>query len=103
MALTENISRMSDLFNQFMCQHATSGQGENLARASGHSATPPVEVTPTTNGMDGTCTSARGVPLVGDDGTGPIAEYSHSEGTLITMKTMAILKNTKPSVFKGED
>ena len=39
-----------------------SGRGENPAKASGHDATPPVKVTPTTNGMGGAGTSARVVP-----------------------------------------
>ena len=43
-------SRLSNLFNPFMHQSATNGQGEILARASGHGAIPPVEVSPTTNG-----------------------------------------------------
>ena len=96
-ALIENISRTSDLFNQFMRQQATtSGQGENLARASGHGATPPIEVTPTTNGMGGAGTSAGDVPLAGDDGM----PYT---GHLTKADMVALLKNMTPPVFKGED
>lgn len=91
--LNENISRMSDLYNQFMCQQAMSGRGENPARASGHGATPPVEVTPTTNGMGGAGTSAGDVPLAGEDGT----PY---EGHLTKADTVALLKNMTPPVFK---
>ena len=94
--LNENISRMSDPFNQFMRQQAMSGRGENCARASGHGATPPVKVTPTTSGMGGAGTSARDVPLFGEDGT----PY---EGHLTKADTVALLKNMTPPVFKGED
>ena len=62
--LNENISHMSDLLNQLMRQQAMSGRGENLTRASGHGGTPPVKVTPTTNGMGGAGTSAGDVPLL---------------------------------------
>ena len=53
--------------------------------------------------MGGAGTSATGVPLMGDDGTSPIDEYPHSEGTLTIVDTVAILKNMKPLVFKGKD
>ena len=52
-----------------MRQQAMSGRGENPVTTSGHGATPPIEVTPTTNGMGGAGTSAGDVPLADDDGT----------------------------------
>ena len=84
------------LFNLFMHQQALSGREENLARAICHGATPPVKVTPTTNGMGGAGTSARDVPLAGDDGT----PY---EGHLTKADTVALLKNMTPPMFKRED
>ena len=94
--LNENISRMSDLFNQFMRHQATSAQEEHLARESGHGAPSLVKVTPTTNGMGGAGTSVGDVPLASDDGT----SY---EGHLTKVDTVALLKNMTPRVFKGED
>ena len=94
--LNENISHMIDLFNQFMRQQAMSGRGEHPARVSGHDTTPPVEVTPTTNGMGGAGTSAGDMPLAGEDGT----PY---EGHLTKADTVALLKNMTPPVFEGED
>ena len=87
---------MSDLFNQFMRQQATSGRWKNPARESGHGAPPPVKATPTTSGMGGAGMSTKDMPLAGEDGP----PY---KGNLTKADTVALLKNMTPPVFKGED
>ena len=95
-ALNENITKLSDLFNSFIRSQPMRGCGGISARASGQGTTPPVEIIPPTNGVQGAATSAA----IGYD---PISNIPNDDGPLPTPEMVALLKNTKPPIFKGED
>ena len=100
--LNENISRMSDLFNQFMHHQAMSGRGEDPAREKGHGAPPPIEATPTVHGKSGGAgTSTEDVLLADVEGADGVPYEGH--GHLTSKDKVDLLKNMTPPVFKGED
>ena len=94
--LNENITKLSDLFNSFIRSQSMRGRGGISARASGQGTTPLVEIIPPTNGGHGAGASAA-------VGYNPISNIPNDDGPLPTPEMVALLKNTKPPIFKGED